>query len=155
TLRLSLEDRRRPLPEQVGKFLADTLGSIFRAASLGYFGSSGSSSRTGKGGRRIPMDETFAVGIKGDPQRAVQVMREALWWVGAREDTELDEFPLALDQAPATTAGRFLQLAAPTVARWKIGKEAGHRIDRLPFSAAQREAVRQVLAEAGAAEAAE
>ena len=33
TLNLSLEDPRRPLPTQVGKWLADTLGSIFRAAA--------------------------------------------------------------------------------------------------------------------------
>jgi hypothetical protein len=150
TLDLSLEDRRRPLPEQVGKFLSDTLGSIFRAAAVGCFETSSSGSRVGKGGRTIPTDVGFAVGIKGDPQRAVQLIREALWWVGAPGDTELDEFPLALRQAPATTASRFLQLAALTVTRWKFGKDAGHRIDRVAFSAEQREAVRRILAESGA-----
>jgi hypothetical protein len=155
TLHLSLEDRQRPLPEQVGKFLSDTLGSIFRAAALGYFEASSSGSRVGRGGRTIPTDVGFAVGIKGDAQRAIQLTRESLWWVGAPEDTELDEFPLALRQAPATTASRFVQLAAPTVTRWKFGKEAGHRIDRLAFTAAQRETARRILAESTAAEAAE
>jgi hypothetical protein len=155
TLHLSLEDRRRPLPGQVGKFLSDTLGSIFRAAAVGYFETCSSGSRVGKGGRTIPTDEGFAVGIRGDPQRAIQLIREALWWVGAPGGTRLDEFPLALRQAPGTAASRFLQLAAPTVARWKFGKEVGHRIDRLAFSAAQRDAVGRVLAEAGAAGAAE
>src|SRR5262249_26341732 len=76
TLDLSLEDRRRPLPKQVGKYLSDTLGSIFRAAAVGYFETSSSGSRVGKGGRTIPTDVGFAVGIKGDPQRAIQLIRE-------------------------------------------------------------------------------
>ncbi len=155
TLRLSLEDHRRPLPEQAGKFLSDTLGSIFRAAAVGYYETSGSASREGKGGRWIPKEVSFAVGLKGDPQRAVRLIREALWWVGAPEGTALGEFPLELGQAPATAASRFLQLAAPAVARWKVGKESGHRIDRLAFTAEQREAVRRILAEAGAADATE
>lgn len=152
TLNLSLRNRRRPLPEQVGKFLSDTLGSIFRAAAVGYFDTSGGSSREGKGGRTIPLDVSFAIGIKGNPRRAIELIRETLWWVGAPEKTDLDEFPLALGQAPDRSASRFLQLAALTVTRWTIDRKPGHRIDRVPFSAAQREAIRRIVAEAEATE---
>jgi hypothetical protein len=122
---------------------------------VGYFDTSGSSSREGKGGRRIPIDVSFAIGIKGDPQGAIGLIRETLWWVGAPEKTDLDAFPLSLGQAPDRSAGRFLQLAALTVTRWKFGGKPGHRIDRVPFSAAQREAIRRILAEADAAKAAD
>ena len=69
TLRLSLEDDRRPLPVQVGKLLADTLGSVFRACSLGNFEVGGSGSRQGEDGRFIETDVDFYLGIKGDPPR--------------------------------------------------------------------------------------
>jgi hypothetical protein len=154
-LTLSLRSRRRPLPEQVGKFLSDTLGSIFRATAVGYFETSGSSSREGRGGRTIPIDVSFAIGLKGDPRRAVELIRETLWWVGAPAKTDLDGFPLAIRRAPDRSASRFLQLAALTVTRWKQFGKPGHRIDRMPFSAAQRQAVRRVLDEAGAVEAAD
>jgi hypothetical protein len=155
TLNLSLEDPRRPLPEQVGKWLSDTLGSIFRASGLGYFETSSAGSRMDANGRRVPTDIGFSVGIKGDPQRAVQLVRETLWWVGAPADTDLEPFPLALSKTPETTASRFLQLVAPKITRWHFRGEAGHRIDRLPFSTAQREGIRRILAEFGAAEPAE
>src|SRR5262249_21337944 len=129
--------------------LSDTLGSIFRAAGLGYFETSGSGSRVEEDGRRVPIDASFAVGMKGDPRRAVELIREALWWVGAPGDTELNDFPFALNQAPDMAASRLLQLAALTVTRWRFGGQAGHRIDRVPFSAAQRKMIRRVLAEYG------
>jgi hypothetical protein len=139
----------------VGKFLSDTLGSIFRAAALGYFQATSAGSRTGDDGRRIPTDEGFSIGIKGNPERAVQLMREALWWVGAPAGTRLDQFPLELDKEPATTANRFLQLAAPTIFRWNFDDEPCYRIDRLPLSAAQREGIQRILAECSAAQPAE
>jgi len=40
------------------------------------------------------------------------------------------------------------------VTRWKFSGKPGHRIDRVPFSAAQRETIRRILAETDAAEAA-
>jgi Ran GTPase-activating protein (RanGAP) involved in mRNA processing and transport len=154
-LNLSLEDSQRPLPNQVGKLISDTLRSIFKASSLGHFQTSGSSSTVGEDGRAVPTDVSFSLGIKGDPQPAVQLIRETFWWVGAPGDTDLDEFPLALAKEPLKTASRFLQLATPKIARWKFGDEAGHRIDRVPFSAAQREGIQRILREASATEPAE
>jgi hypothetical protein len=78
-----------------------------------------------------------------------------LWWVGAPGNTDLGDFPLSLGQPPGTTASRFLQLAVPKIARWQFRGESGHRIDRLPFSTAQRDGVRRILAEFHAAEPAE
>jgi Ran GTPase-activating protein (RanGAP) involved in mRNA processing and transport len=142
TLRLSLEDDRRPLPVQVGKLLADTLGSVFRACSLGNFEVGGSGSRQGEDGRFIETDVDFYLGIKGDPRPALQLIRETLWWVGAPAETDLEDFPLVLTEEPEITATRFLQLATPKVTRWS----SGHRIDRVPLSDAQRRAVRTGLA---------
>jgi Ran GTPase-activating protein (RanGAP) involved in mRNA processing and transport len=154
-LNLSLEDRERPLPTQVGKLLSDTLGSVFKASALGYFETSGSGSRQGDDRRMVDTDLSFSLGIKGDPQPALQLIREALWWVGAPGNTDLDEFPLALTKKPSSTASRLLQLAAPKITRWQVGDEPGYRIDRLPFSKAQRQGIRRILTEAGATEAAE
>ena len=84
SLNLSLEDSERPLPDQVGKLLSDTLESIFQATSLGYFQTSGGSSRVENDGRSVPTDVSFSLGIKGDPQPAVRLIREALWWVARR-----------------------------------------------------------------------
>jgi Leucine-rich repeat (LRR) protein len=154
-LNLSLEDSQRPLPNQVGKYLSDTVGSIFKASSLGYFETSGSGSRVEEDGRTVPTDVSFSFGIKGDPQTAVQLIREAMWWVGAPGDTDLDELPLDLTKEPLTTASRFLQLATPNIARWKFGDEPGHRIDRVPFSTAQREGIQRILTEVNAADPAE
>src|SRR5262249_46170880 len=101
---------------------------------------------------------SFAVGFKGDPQRAVQLIRETLWWVGAPAATDLPDLPdlsLSLSRPPAPTASRFLQVAVPQVARWQFRGEPGHRLDRLAFSAAQREGIRQVPADCRAAEPAE
>jgi hypothetical protein len=154
-LNLPLEDPERPLPEQVGKWLSDTLSSMFRAAALGYFQTSGAASRTGEDGRRIPTQVCFSVGLKGDPQGAVQLIREALWWVGAPGDINLRDLPLSLSQPPVTAASRFLQLAVPQITRWQLGGEPGHRIDRLPFSTAQREGIRRILADLRAAESAD
>jgi hypothetical protein len=151
TLNLSLDDPRRPLPEQAGKWLSDTLGSLFRAAGLGSFEVCGSSARWGDDGRRIPTNESFGVGLRGDPRRAVELIREALWWVGASADTDLDDLSLSLGQPPDRAAGRFLQLAAPKVERWRLLGEDGHRLDRLPFSPAQRDGVRLILADFRAA----
>jgi hypothetical protein len=152
-LDLSLEDSQRPLASQVGKVLSDTLGRLFKACSIGYFDSSGSTSRQGKKGRVIYTEERFSIGIKGDPGPAVQLIREALWWVGAPGDTDLEGFPLALTRTPATPAGRFLQLAAPKITRWNPRRKDDYRIDRVPFTAAQREGIRRILTEARAAEA--
>ena len=52
-----------------------------------------------------------------------------------------------LTNEPLNHASHFLQLATPKVARWKIGDKAGHRIDRVPFSAVQRKGVQRILAE--------
>lgn len=149
-LNLSLEDDAWPLPDQVGKFLSDTLSSIFKAASLGLFQTGGSSSSVGEDGRTIPVDVTFYVGLAGNPQRAIDLIREALWWIGAPGNTNLEEHRLALMKKPARTESRFLQLAMLKVVRWKLSGEAGHRIDRVPLTTAQRKAIKQILAEAGA-----
>ncbi len=82
-LNLSLEDDDRPLPHQVSKLLTDTLGSVFKASSVGYFGTGGQTSRQGEDGRMIHTDVSFYIGVKGDPEPAIQLIREALWWVGA------------------------------------------------------------------------
>jgi hypothetical protein len=155
-LHLSLVDRQRPLPNQVGKLLCDTLHSVFTACSIGYFEPSSAGSRKGKGGQLIYTDLGFSIGIKGDPGPAIQLIREALWWVGAPGDTDidLDGFALALTREPPTTAGRFLQLAAPKIARWQSSGNDGHRIDRVPFTPSQREGIRRILTEARATEAA-
>ena len=162
-LTLSLEDEQRPLPQQAGKFLSDTLDSIFKATSLGHFDTSGASSRMGDDGRNIPTDVSFSVGIKGDPQAPLQLIREALWWIGAPGDTELHErlsddddlverFALALPNAPAKRESRLLQIATLKIARWSFHGEPGHRIDRVPFSTAQRDSVQRLLAEVNACE---
>ncbi len=151
-LDLSLEDGQRPLPNQVGKLLSDTLQSIFKASSLGYFEVSGASSRKAEDGRTIHLNESFRLGIKGNAQPAIQLIREALWWVGAPGATDLDKFPLALTEEPVVTTSRFLQLATPKIAQWKWGNEPGYRIDRVPFSTTQRESVRRILAEVSSAE---
>ena len=109
-------------------------------------------SREGKVGQMIDTDIGFTIGIKGEPEPAVQLIREALWWVGAPGDTDLDGFPLALTREPATTAGRFVQLAAPKIARWQLPGNDGHRIDRVPFTPAKREGIRRILTEARAIE---
>jgi hypothetical protein len=48
-----------------------------------------------------------------------------------------------------------MQLVTPKITRWKFDEEAGHRIDRVPFSTAQREGIQRILTEASAAETAE
>ena len=153
-LDLSLVDVLRPLPRQAGKVLSDTLGSLFIACSIGLFESSGAEWRKDKDGQQIHTRVSFSIGIKGDPEPPVQLIREALWWAGAPADTDLDGFPLALTREPATAAGRFLQLAAPEIARWRLDGEDGHRIDRVTFTKAQRDGIRRILTEAQAAEAA-
>ncbi len=106
-LDLSLDDPGRPLPGQVGKWLSDTLGSLFHACSIGRFESTSTHSSEGEDGRMIETEIGFSVGIKGDPEPAVRLIREALWWVGAPGDTGLDEFPLALTQEPETPAAQI------------------------------------------------
>jgi hypothetical protein len=145
-LNLPFEDPQRPLPHTAGKWLSDTLGSIFRTTALGSFETSGGSSRPVGDGRYVYTDASFWVGFKGDPKRALGIICETLWWVGAPADTNLDAFALPLSEPPATIESRFLQLAVPQVERWQFDGEAGHRIDRLPFSTAQREGIRRVLA---------
>lgn len=152
-LDLSLVDDLRPLPRQVGKVLSDTLGSLFNTCSIGSFDSSGSSSQGGEGGEMIETGVSFSVGIKGDPGPAAQLIREALWWVVAPGDTDLDEFPLDLIREPSHTAARFLQFAVPQVARWRVAGLRGHRIDRVPFTPAQRAGIRGILNAARATEA--
>jgi hypothetical protein len=145
-LTLSLEDPLRLLPDQGGKWLSDTLGSIFRTAALGHFETSGTVARAGGAGYA---EFSFFVGFKGDPQRALQVIRETLWWVGAPEDTNLDGFSLSLSQPPVTAESRFLQLAVPKVERWQFDGKPGHRIDRLPLTTAQREGIWRILSDFG------
>ena len=145
-LTLSLEDPLRPLPDQVGKWLSDTLGSIFRTAALGSFETSGSVGRAGAPGYS---EFSFSVGFKGDPQRALQVIHETLWWVGAPADTSLEGFSLSLSQPLVTAESRFLQLAVPKVERWQFDGEPGHRIDRLPLTGAQREGIWRILSDLG------
>ena len=149
TLNLSLKDPQRQLPGQVGKWVADALGSIFRTAGLGSFEPSGSSLREEEDGSMVPTTVAFSVGFKGDPERALQLVRETLWWVGATANATLDRLPLALGQSPDTTESRFLQLAVPKVARWQFDGHRGHRIDRLPFTTAQREGIRRILSDFG------
>jgi Ran GTPase-activating protein (RanGAP) involved in mRNA processing and transport len=151
SLDLSLKDDQKPLPNQVGKYLSDTLRSIFKAARLGYFDSSGASSTMGEDGRYVPTGVSFSFGIKGDPQPAIQMIREALWWIGAPQATELDEYALTLADAPSSTASRLIQLASPVITRWQFrGEEPGHRIDRVPFTTAQRDNIQRILGEANA-----
>jgi hypothetical protein len=152
TLRLPLEDNERPLPNPAGKVLSDTLASVFRAASLGSFQVGGGSSRPTDDGRIIPIDVDFYVGIKGNTQRAGQLIRESLWWIGAPEETDHDELRLALAEEPANPASRFLQLATPAIVRWKFSGEPCYRIDRVPFTAQQRESVQGILADVDAVE---
>jgi len=161
-LTLSLEDSERPLPKQAGKFLSDTLRSILRATSLGHFEWCGAGSRKGEDGRDIPVDESFSLGIKGDPQPALRLIREALWWIGAPAETrlhpfpskktDLEEFSLDLTNGPPKASGRFLQLATLKIDRWKLHGKPGHRIDRVPFSTEQREGVQRLLTEVNASE---
>lgn len=156
-LTLSLEDTERPLPQQAGKFLSDTLGSFFTAAALGSFEVSGAGSRQRDDGRDIPTDEMFTLGIKGDPQPALQHIREVLWWIGAPEDTklersnsqdvDLERFRLDLKKKPAKAATRILQLATLKIERWNLFGKPGHRIDRIPLTKKQRKCVQDLLAE--------
>ena len=147
TLTLSLGDVDRPLPEHVGKLLCDTLRSIFRACSIGDFEVGGGGSRTGEDGSLIETD-VFYVSISGAPAPALQLIREALWWVGAPKDTELKDFPLALEEPPETTTVRFLQLSNPKITRWS----SGYRIDRVAFSREQRNTIQNIISDLGSSE---
>jgi hypothetical protein len=153
-LDLSLVDAQRPLPGQADRVLSDTLRSLFKAGAIGSFEMVSGSAKEGKHGEMIYTRFRYWVGIKGDPQPAVRLIREALWWIGAPARTDLDKYPLELTNAPATTAGRFVQLAVPKIARWQNGNRRGHRIDRVPFTPAQRKSIRRILVETRAAEAA-
>ncbi|QEH34449.1 Leucine Rich repeats (2 copies) [Aquisphaera giovannonii] len=146
-LSLSLVDEQRPLPGQVGKVLSDTLGRLLNACGMGSFDVTGSMSCGD-----VETEDSFAIGIRGEPEPAIRLIREALWWLGAPADTDLDGFPLDLAREPADPAARFVQLVTPTVARWRFRDTAGHRIDLVPFIPAQREGIRRVLREAGAVE---
>lgn len=148
-LTLPLEDEHRPLPKQVGKLLGDTLGSIFRACSLGKFEVGGGSSRKREDGQYIETDVTFYVSVTGDPEPAQKLIREVMWWVGVPEGTHFKDLPISLTDPPLVTPCRFLQLAAPKIVHWS----SGHRIDREAFSQAQRETIRRILAEVGAEQA--
>jgi len=152
SLNLSFEDPDHPLPEQVGKFLEDTLGSLLQSIGAGTFETGSSGSRQDEEGRWIATDETFYVGLPSDPEPALQVIREVLWWIGAPEETTFEEFPLSLEERPSVPAARFLQLAALTVARWELAGEPGHRLDRVPFSPEQRRTIESLLVRAAAAE---
>lgn len=154
-LRLSLLDSERPLPSQVGKVLADTLRSLFVACAMGSFDVFTATSRKGEDGQYSYTDMTFSIRIKGDAEPAIQRIREALWWVRAPGDTDIDDFPLALTREPDLTTGGFLQLAAPKVSRWHLHGHDGHRIDRVPFTKGQRKRIRGILTEARAAESAD
>lgn len=141
-LTLPLGDPKRPVPVQAGKWLSDTLGSLFRATAVGTFESSGSI---------VGKAQCFDVAFLKDPQRALGLVREALWWIGAPESTRLRGFPLLLGEPPPTLESRFLQLAAPTISRRGHDKSA-YRIDRAPFSKAQREGIRRILADSAASQ---
>jgi hypothetical protein len=135
---------------QVGKFLTDTLGNILQATRTGTFDTSGSSSRQGKDGRYIPTMEAFSVGLKSDPEPALQLIRETLWWIGAPQETTVGKLSLSLGTKPSVADSRFLQLAALKVARWQFQGEPGHRLDRVPFSPSQRQMIQSTLATPGA-----
>lgn len=148
-LSLSLEDADRPLPGQAGWLISKTLGSIFNAAGIGYFEANSWGSRE-EDGRNIDTSVGFSVGVKGDPEAALQLIREVLWWVGAPEDTTFRESALALSKEPARSASSFLQLATPTIRRWESIGETMHAINRSPFTTAQREGIQTILADVGA-----
>ena len=149
-LELDLRDARRPLPKQVGKLLRDILDSLFKSATLGNFQANGSSSTTGEGGRPIYTSESFSLAFnRRDAEKSLRLVREALWWLGAPEGTDLEEFPLRLSEAPAEHASHFVQFAVPKISRWKSGNDASHRIDRVPFALAQRQGICNILAEFG------
>jgi hypothetical protein len=144
-LDLSLEDDQRPLPNQVGKFVSDTLRPIFQACSIGNFEVGGGGSRKCEDGSYIATDVTFYVSYKGDPTPAIQLIREVMWWVGAPHETQNTDLPLALSVPPANGETHFVQLAIPTVFRWS----SGHRIDRSAFSLEQRKTARKIIRELG------
>lgn len=153
-LELSLEDEVRPLPNQVGKVLGDTLGSLMRACSLGNFEPGGGSSRQAADGSYVPFTTSFHVSIKGELDQPLEIIREAMWWIGAPQerwtvmddDTEREEWALNLAAPQANALTRFLQLAAPKVFRWSDG----YRIDRVAFTKTQREAIQSILDQAHA-----
>lgn len=149
TFRLSLDDKAHPLPNQVGKVVSDTLGSIFQATGVGYLSVGGGSSRQGEDGRSIPIDTTFHVGLKANPESALHLVRETMWWLGAPEQTVLDKFPLDLGTKPAHAASHFLQMASLEIVRWSFDGEPGYRLDRLPFTNEQRQAVHQCISTRG------
>ena len=152
-MKLSFEDEDRPLPKQVGKYVGDILGSIFRARSLGSFNVGGGSSRQAEDGQYIPFDVTFYVGIAGEPEPALDLIRQVLWWINAPNEEWIvmetnsgsKDWTLSLSEPNMASPTLFLQLALPTITRWKDG----HRIDRLAFSEAQRQAITEFIDEAG------
>lgn len=145
-LSLGLEDAQRPLPDQAGKWFADAVGSVFQTAGLGYFGSSGA---VGRADGSSYTELFYSVDFKGDLQRAIGFIRETLWWMEALENTSLDISRLSLGEPPAVSESRFLQLAAPKVERWEFDGKPAHRIDHCPFSKAQRDGIRHILADYG------
>lgn len=139
-LSISLEDGSNLLPPQIGKLLRDTLGSIFRACSLGNFEVSGGSSRPIGNGEYVETGVRFHVSVKGELEPAIQLIREVLHGLGVTK-AELDYQPLDLSAGTTSQSVRFLQLAALTIFRWP----KGHRIDRVPFTKQQREVIRAAI----------
>lgn len=148
TLSMAHDDAQRPLPDQAAKVLADTLGSLLRACAAGNFEIGGTSSRQNDDGEFVEVSSEFHVGIAGSVDRALGLIREALWWIGAPAGTDCGEYPLGLDSKPTVAIPGFLQLATPIVKRWS----SGHRLDRVPFSETQRNKVSELLVEHGAEE---
>lgn len=153
SLELSLVDRRRPLPGSVGKVLTDTMGSILNACGMGGFQLVGSSSTKDENGGYKETSISYAVDLAGDPEPAVQLLRECLWWLRAPAGTKLEKIPLKLNTEPENTACRFVQLATLSIARWKAGTYQGYRVDRVPLTPNQRKTIQKVLAGARAGKA--
>jgi Leucine Rich repeat len=146
-LHLPMKDRRRPLPTQAGGVLTDVVGGIFRAGSIGRFDFSGSSSEEGPDGQMRDTECFYSIGIPDDPEPALRILRECLWWIGAPGKTRLEKIPLKLTTppAPAVASSRFAQLAAYTVFQWKSGPYSGHRLDRVVWDAVRKKAIAKIL----------
>ena len=141
TLNLNLEDAQRPLSKHVGKVLCETIRSLFHAESVGDFNFAGASSRQTDSGEYVETSCSFFVGLQKEAETALRFLREALWWLGAPESTDIEGFSLNLNQEPFDCGAGFLQLARPEIVGWSTGC----RIDRVAFSMKQREWIENQL----------
>lgn len=153
-MELSLEDEDRPLSNPAGKVLGDTLGSFMRACSLGNFEPGGGSSRQAEDGSYVPFTVSFHVSIKDDFDQPLEMIREAMWWLGApperwtvmHGDSQREQWALNLADPQLNPPTQFLQLAAPKIFRW----HDGYRVDRVAFTKSQRETIQAILDQASA-----